>query len=167
MPSTKSARVDLRTLHHFVPWVLSMALQTCNGPWPRESIRPCRCFGSRLAKSRTSWHSSRRCADSPLQQSLSSSRPSNRRTKRSQVACGKLRRLDRVSNFIQTRLVGGPSLRRSRRLHSMPCSGGNPAAYASPVRSFCKREDSMGSFLSRSAHQALSKFALGRTYLVH
>ena len=50
--------------------------------------------------------------------SLSSSRPSNRRSKRSQVACGKLRRLDRLSNSIQTRLSGGPNLTSSRRLHS-------------------------------------------------
>ena len=51
--------------------------------------------------------------------SLSSSRPSNRRTKRSRVACGKLRRLDRVSNFIQTRMLGGPSLRG--RANCNPC----------------------------------------------
>jgi len=63
--STKTAKVRLRTLPRFVPCVSSMPLQTCNDPWRRESIPACRCFGSRLAKSRTSWPISRRCAERP------------------------------------------------------------------------------------------------------
>jgi hypothetical protein len=63
----------------------------------------------------------------------------HRPTKRSKVACGKLRRLDQVSNYIQTRLLGGPNLTSSRRLRSS-LLGRNPAADAFPFVHFASEE---------------------------
>ena len=60
VPSKQSAKVRSPSRLRSARCISSIPFKTCNGPWPRESIRRCLCSSLRKLRSRISWRTSKR-----------------------------------------------------------------------------------------------------------